>query len=83
MHIWEWDKNGSSSLNALFSGSPDPTYLKTIGIPGQSAAPVGGDGDYLNQINVDWDVDTGEEKSITITKYGYNGSVTRAAWKED
>lgn len=83
MHIWEWDIDGESSLNALFSGSPDPTYKKTIGIPGQAASPIGGDSDYLNQINVDWDVDTGEEKSITITKYGYNGSVTRAAWKED
>ena len=81
MHIFELAGNGS--LQAYFDGSPSPTYKKTIGIPGGSGVDEGGDHKSINSIHVDWDADTGEEKSISITRYAIAGTVTRAAWKED
>jgi len=76
MHIFTW---GSGSLTSLFGLGSNPTYEKTIGIP------AAGESDRLtiDTVHVDWDIDTGEEKSITVTRYQENGSVTRAAWKED
>ena len=84
MHIFSWSATGN--LHSLFQNvsSAPPTYVKTIGIP--SPAGVGtrtADDDERNNIHVDWDTDTGEEKSITLAKFAYNGTVTRAAWKED
>lgn len=81
MHIFEL--SGSGTLQSYFDGNPNPTYKKTIGIPGGSGVDEGGDHKATNSIHVDWDADTGEEKSISITRYAAAGTVTRAAWKED
>lgn len=81
LHIFELA--GDGSLQNYFDGNPNPTYKKTIGIPGGGGVSEGGDTDRLNSIHVDWDGDTGEEKSISITRYALAGTVTRAAWKED
>jgi hypothetical protein len=76
MHIFTW---GDGNLLSLATGGSAPEYQKTIGIPSPGWATHGS----LDMVHVDWDTDTGEEKSITISKYGANGTVTRAAWKED
>ena len=85
MHIYTWG-TGSTDLKALFtnvSGLP-PTYQKTIGIPAPGGVGTATASVYhLNTVHVDWDTDTGEEKSITVSRYAENGTVTRAAWKED
>ena len=81
LHIFEL--SGTGTLQAYFDGNPNPTYKKTIGIPGGGGVAEGGDAKALNSIHIDWDADTGEEKSISITRYAVAGTVTRAAWKED
>jgi len=78
MHIFTWG-DGSGDLKSLFSLSSQPVYEKTIGIPN----PGWRAHNSLNVIHVDWDTDSGEEKSITISKYDASGMITRAAWKED
>jgi hypothetical protein len=78
MHIFTWG-DGSGNLKDLFSLSSQPVYEKTIGIP----SPGWRAHNSLNVIHVDWDTDSGEEKSITISKYDASGMITRAAWKED
>ena len=73
-----------TSLKNLWDHQGEPagqlTYVKTVGIPG-------GIGDYHDNYYdgywIDTDTVTGEEKSITISRYGDpRGSVTRAAWRE-
>ena len=89
MHIFTLSGTGEAtkgSLQSAFTANNIGafSYTKTIGIPGGGGYSQGGHGgDFLNSIHVDWDVDTGDEKSITIAKYSANGTVTRAAWKED
>lgn len=80
MHVFSWDAAGAD-LKTIFGNLANsaPSYVKTIGIPatGQTSP------DWIDTIHVDWDTDTGEEKSITISRYAANGTITRAAWKED
>ena len=78
MHIFTWG-DGSGDLKDLFTLSSQPVYEKTIGIP----TPGWRAHNSLNCIHVDWDTDSGEEKSITVSHYDASGMITRAAWKED
>tara|TARA_R110002051_G_scaffold302658_1_gene371134 strand:- start:1505 stop:3700 length:2196 start_codon:yes stop_codon:yes gene_type:complete len=74
---------GDSTLKTFFDSNSKLTYVKTIGIPGVGTGQQGGDSSYTNSTHVDWDTDTGEEKSITLSRYALQGTVTRASWKED
>ncbi len=73
-----------TTLQDWFDASGQPhthlTYLKTVGIPGAG----GGDNDsYYDGLNIDIDVTTGEEKSISIANYNsMGGKVSRLAWRE-
>ena len=83
MHIFSVPGNSGDKLKTFFESNGVLTYEKTIGIPGLGTGQQGGDYAHLNSTHVDWDVDTGEEKSITMSRYALQGTVTRASWKED
>ena len=78
MHIFTWG-DGSGTLKDLFGLGTQPVYEKTIGVP----TPGWRAHNHLNCVHVDWDTDSGEEKSITVSHYEASGMITRAAWKED
>ena len=76
--------DGINSLKDWFDASGNPqdnlTYVKTIGIP-----TSGGwnNNTVYDGFNIDIDVSTGEEKSISIANHNsVVGTVTRAAWRE-
>ena len=72
------------TLQSLWDAPQPPadslTYIKTVGIPGGTVDETD---THYDGYWIDTDPATGEEKSITITRYGNpRGSVTRAAWRE-
>ena len=72
------------TLQSLWDASGPPanslTYIKTVGVPGGTVDETD---TYYDGYWIDTDPATGEEKSITVTRYGNpRGSVTRAAWRE-
>lgn len=76
--------DGIDSLKDWFDESGNPqnnlTYVKTIGIP---TAGNWSNNNVYNGFNIDIDVSTGEEKSISIAHHdAVVGTVTRAAWRE-
>lgn len=82
LHILEFTPETTGNLNTITPSTSNLKYKKTIGLPGGGGITHHKASDADN-INVDFDMVTGEEKSITVTRCHYSGSVSRLAWKED
>ena len=82
LHILEFTSGTTGSLNAISPSLSNLKYKKTIGLPGGGGITEH-KSDTQDHIHVDYDAVTGEEKSITVTRCHYSGSVSRLAWKED